>query len=232
MANNTNNFSVRSVLEKDKLTGTNFLDWHRNLRIVLRQEKRLHVIENPVPAAPGENATRAQQNAYQKQVDDANDVACLMLATMSAELQKQHEHMDAYEMIEHLQRMFEGQARQERFDTIKALYACKQGEREPVQPHVLKMIGYIEYLETLGFPIGAEAQIDLILQSMNSNYAHFVMNYNMNEIDKTPTELLAMLRTAETNMKKAEPAPMLMVDNKGKAKGKGKWICFCSQTKG
>ncbi|KAL8120318.1 hypothetical protein AgCh_017476 [Apium graveolens] len=45
----------------------------------------------------------------------------------------------------------------------------------------------------------------------------------MNEFDKTPTELLHMLRTYETNMKAAEPAPIMMVENKGKAKGKGKW---------
>ena len=125
MANNSNNFSVRSVLEKDKLTGTNFFDWYRNLRIVLRQERKLHVIEVPHPEPLAEGATRAQQNAYQKNIDDVTDVACLMLATMSPELQKQHVHMDAYSMIEHLQRMFEGQARQERFDTSKALYSCK-----------------------------------------------------------------------------------------------------------
>ena len=44
----------------------------------------------------------------------------------------------------------------------------------------------------------------------------------MNEIDKTPTELLTMLRTAETNMNKASPAPIIMV-KKGNAKRKGKW---------
>ena len=44
----------------------------------------------------------------------------------------------------------------------------------------------------------------------------------MNEIDKNPTKLLAILKTAETNVQKASPTPMLMV-NKGKAKGKGKW---------
>ncbi|KAL8147823.1 hypothetical protein AgCh_005223 [Apium graveolens] len=43
----------------------------------------------------------------------------------------------------------------------------------------------------------------------------------MNEIDKNPTELLAMLKTAETNVQKASPAPMLIV-NKGKSKGKRK----------
>ena len=44
----------------------------------------------------------------------------------------------------------------------------------------------------------------------------------MNEIDKTPTELLAMLKTDETNMNKIAPGPIMMV-NKGNTKGKGKW---------
>ena len=86
MTQNANNtFSVRSVLEKDKLTGTNFLDWSRNLRIVLRKKCKSHDIEIP-PVHPGDNATRAQLNAYQKHIDDATDVTCVMLATMSAEL--------------------------------------------------------------------------------------------------------------------------------------------------
>ena len=38
--NNTQSFSLRSVLEKDKLNGTNYADWIRNLRIVLRTEKK------------------------------------------------------------------------------------------------------------------------------------------------------------------------------------------------
>ena len=71
--------------------------------------------------------------------------------------------MNFYDMIEHLKRMFEGQARQERFGTFKSLNACKQGERDPVGPHVLRMIGYIEYLAKLGAPIAVEHQIDLIL---------------------------------------------------------------------
>ncbi|XP_074376943.1 uncharacterized protein LOC141718454 [Apium graveolens] len=141
---------------------------------------------------------------------------------MSPELQKQHEHMDSYIMIEHLKCMFEGRARQERFDISKALYVCKLGDRDPVGPHVLKMIGYMEYLGTMGSAIGPEAQIDLILQSLNKNYAQFVMNYNMNEIDKTLMELLAMLKTIDINIQKASPAPIMMV-NKGSAKGKGKW---------
>ena len=109
--NNTNSLSLRSVLEKDKLSGINFLDWHRNLRIVLKQERKLYVLDGPIPAAPALTAPRAEHNAYKKHQDDALDVSCVMLATMNAELQKQHELMDAYEMIEHLKKLFEGHAR-------------------------------------------------------------------------------------------------------------------------
>jgi len=123
MTNNSNNFSVRSVLEKDKLTGTNFLDWQRNLRIVLRQERKLYVIDIPRPGPLPVGASVDDRISYQKHIDDDNDVTCLMLETMNPELQKQHEQMVAYIMIEHLKRMFEGQGRQERFDTSKALFA-------------------------------------------------------------------------------------------------------------
>ena len=90
-------------------------------------------------------------------MDDATDVVYLMLVTMSAELQKQHEHMDAYVMFEHLGTMFQEQARhRSKCNTSKALFACKQGNT-PVGAHVLKMIGYIEYLDRLSFGLNREA---------------------------------------------------------------------------
>ena len=72
---NTNNkitvHSLRGILEKEKLTGANFPNWHRNLRIVLRQEHKLHVIDDPIPVEPAEGATLAQHTAYQKLCDEA-----------------------------------------------------------------------------------------------------------------------------------------------------------------
>ena len=82
----TNNLSLRSILEKDKLTGSNFLDWERNLQIVLRHERKWYVLEEPLGEAPPANVTAAIRNAYQKRSDDLLDVGCLMLATMSPEL--------------------------------------------------------------------------------------------------------------------------------------------------
>ncbi|KAG8498488.1 hypothetical protein CXB51_005003 [Gossypium anomalum] len=215
MAANTNTLLLRSVLAKDKLNGLNFLDWFRNLRIVLKQEQKLYVIEKPLPDEPPANASRADKDAYKKHLDEMVDVGCLMLATMNPELQKQHD------MIEHLKELYQGQARQERFDISKALFQCKLAEGSPVGPHVLKMIGYIESLSKLGFPLIQELATDVILQSLSDSYSQFILNFNMNEIDKTLPQLLSMLRTAESNMKKVGPKPILMVrNNKGKGKAK------------
>ena len=227
MANNNNNnstMSLRSVLEKDKLIRTNFLDWFRNFRIVLKQERKLYVLDEPLPEEPADNALRAEKNAYEKHHNDSIDVACLMLATMSSELQKDLENMEAYDMIFNLKEMFQQQARQERYETTKALHSCKMAEGASVSSHVLKMKGYIEHLDRLGFPLNQELATDLILNSLLDSYGQFVMNYNMNEMDKSISELQMMLKTAEQNIK-SKPGHVLIVQNgkgfKGKGKGKG-----------
>ena len=67
-ANNNSAFNLRSVLEKEKLNGTNFIDWYRNLRIVLGQEKKEYVLEQPYPDDPPDNATAADRRAYEKRL--------------------------------------------------------------------------------------------------------------------------------------------------------------------
>ncbi|KAK8701343.1 hypothetical protein V6N13_019731 [Hibiscus sabdariffa] len=219
MTNNT--ISLRSLLEKEKLNGINFLDWFRNLRIVLKQERKEYVIEEPVPDEPAANAPRADKDKFKKHMDDMVDVGCLMLATMDSELQKQHENMVAYEMIQNLKEIYEGQARQERYETSKALFQCKMTEGTPVGAHVIKMMGYVQTLEKLGFPLKNELATDLILQSLPGSFKPFVLNFNMNEINKTLPQLLGMLRTVESDMKKDGSKSILLVRE---AKGKGKKV--------
>lgn len=74
---------LRTILEKDKLNETNFLEWYRNMRIVLKYEGNLYVLDARVPHRPDENATRAVKTAYEKHFNDSIDVGCLMLNTMS-----------------------------------------------------------------------------------------------------------------------------------------------------
>ena len=67
--NNTQSFSLRSVLEKDKLNGTNYVDWIRNLRIVLRAEKKEDVLDTPLPEEPADDAPAEEKTAYRKACD-------------------------------------------------------------------------------------------------------------------------------------------------------------------
>nr|GFB17005.1 zinc finger, CCHC-type [Tanacetum cinerariifolium] len=48
----TNNLVFRVFFEKQKLTGPNFIDWYRKLRIVLSIEDKLNYLEQPIPLVP------------------------------------------------------------------------------------------------------------------------------------------------------------------------------------
>ena len=45
------------------------------------------------------------------------------------------------------------QARTERFNVWRSLMDCKLKEGDPLSPHVIKMIRYVQALDRLGFPL-------------------------------------------------------------------------------
>jgi hypothetical protein len=106
-ANNTSAFNLQSLFEKEKLNGANFMDWYRNLRIVLEQEKIEYVVSESYPEDLPVGLSAADHRAHEKRCNDALNVSYLMLTTMSPDLQKQYEHVDAYTMIQGLREMFE-----------------------------------------------------------------------------------------------------------------------------
>ncbi|XP_031392127.1 uncharacterized protein LOC116204198 [Punica granatum] len=85
------------------------------------------------------------------------------------------------------------------------------------------MIGHVETLGQLGFPLGQELATDLVLQWLPSSYTQFIMNYNMSEHNKPLGELLNMLRTAEQDISKGKLVLMVQgTKKKGKGKNKDK----------
>ena len=79
-------FALRMIIEKDKLNGTNFTNFYRNLRIVLKQEKKEHVLDNPIPKEPAADESSAIRAAYYRARDESTEISCLMLAHMEPEL--------------------------------------------------------------------------------------------------------------------------------------------------
>ena len=104
------NLNLRSILESNKLSGPNFPDWVRNLRIVLRSEKALFILDEVAPEVPPVDAPNEVLVNYNRYRDAEEVATCLMLASMSLDLQKQHEHMNAQEILVHLQELFGAQS--------------------------------------------------------------------------------------------------------------------------
>ncbi|KAK9669867.1 hypothetical protein RND81_13G160000 [Saponaria officinalis] len=138
-----------------------------------------------------------------------------MLPSMTPELQKQFEFTEAYAM-----------ARIEMFDIARAILDAKLERNKHVGPYVLRLIGLFERMGRLGVEYSREMATDIILHSLHNGFAQFILNYNMNGIEKYLTKLHGMLKTAEKNMKTNPMDDVLMV-SKGKgfkrsSKGKGK----------
>ena len=142
---------LRSILEKEKVNHTNFIDWYRNLRIVLKPKKKLYVLDFPNPDEPPQTP-RGPYQAWTKHIDDLIEVSSLMLASMITDLQKDFVNHPAYDMITTLKEMFQQQARTERYDTVRALYGYKMEECGNVSSHVLKMKSHLDHLERLDHP--------------------------------------------------------------------------------
>ena len=126
----------------------------------------------------------------------------------------------AHDMIVALRDMFQTQPRTERFNVSKAFAETKLAEGAPVGPHVIKMVGYTQRLEKLGFPLGQELATDFILASLPPSYGNFVSNYHMHGAEKGLNELCGMLKMAESDIKKSIGGVHVMaIQNKHKKKG-------------
>ncbi|GKF38898.1 hypothetical protein Tco_0118959, partial [Tanacetum coccineum] len=68
-----------SMFEREKISGNNFNDWFRQLKLVLRVEKKMFVIEQPLPAAPAADSDAQVLSQCNAIYYAYNEVACLIL---------------------------------------------------------------------------------------------------------------------------------------------------------
>ncbi|XP_030470117.1 uncharacterized protein LOC115688440 [Syzygium oleosum] len=137
---------LASILDKNCLTGSNFTDWVRNLRIVLNSEKIGYVLDQKMPDSFPEGGTQDERVTYDKWCDDDLKVRSYMLALMNNELQKKYETME-----------------DARYEISKALYRMRMAEGSSVNDHALKMIWHIEELARFNLIMDNELAVDLIL---------------------------------------------------------------------
>ena len=158
------------ILNNNKLIEPIFLDWFKNLKIVLRARKIAYVLNRPLPQSPSTDTSDTDQSAYQKHITSSEIASWFMLSSMTTELQIQHETIEAYDIIIHLRELFDKPVRSERFEISKLIFSTKMQLRISLVQHALKMNTYIEILGQLGFVMGHELRIDLILSNLTDNF--------------------------------------------------------------
>ncbi|KAL0413378.1 UNVERIFIED_CONTAM: hypothetical protein Sradi_1539500 [Sesamum radiatum] len=94
-------------------------------------------------------------------------------------------------------------------------------EGSSVQSHVVKMLSLVKKFEDLKAGLNNDTYIDVILQSLPPSYDPFIVNYNMNGLEKSIHELINMLVQYEATTHKFEPAVLVGETSTSKAKGNG-----------
>ena len=71
-----------------------------------------------------------------------------------------------------------------------------------VRDHFLLMMSHISQVEVMGATLEEEMKIDIILKSLPDSFNQFKINYNMNKLKLTPTELMHELESAKESLVK------------------------------
>ncbi|KAL2226367.1 UNVERIFIED_CONTAM: hypothetical protein Sindi_1995400 [Sesamum indicum] len=108
-----------------------------------------------------------------------------------------------------------------RYTMTKAFFGAKMIERSFVQEHGVKMFSLVEKLKDLKADFEKETYIDVILQSFPPSFDSYIVNYNMNGLDKGLHELINMFVQYEAMFEKSAPSVMLGEASTLEAKGKG-----------
>ncbi|KAK1607767.1 hypothetical protein QYE76_031440 [Lolium multiflorum] len=145
---------------------------------------------------------------------------CAILCSLEAELQKRFEHHDPCDMMRELKLIFETHAAVESYEASKQFFNCMMEEGSSVSEHMFAMSGHAKKLSDLGIVIPNQLGIHRVLQSLPPSYKNFLMNYNMQNMNKELPELFSMLKSAEVEIKKENQ--VLMVNKTTSFKKQGK----------
>ena len=207
------------ILRENKLTGPNYVDWKRNLNIVLTFGGYKYVLIDPCPVIGAESTD--EEREAQREWKKADEIAkCYMLASMSNVLQSKHENMDsAYDIDLSLKEMFGDKSRPARQAALRAIMNARMAEGASVREHMLKMIAAFEEAEVLGAIIDGESQIDMVLETLPDSFSQFKLNYNMGKLNMSLTELMKELQNAEKIIK---PSSMALISHVSTSGTKGR----------
>ena len=148
------------ILDTNRLTEIENIDWLTNLRIIFYFKKLSNILYQIILMLTT-YPTHSQQAILDEWIDNDNKDRCYMLKSMLNELQRMYKHIfTTNNTLIHLQVLWDDQSR-----TVHLMH-----DRQSVYDRYLIMIKNIKELERLDMIMHKELLMDLILWSLISLY--------------------------------------------------------------
>ena len=96
-SNPNGSFTLMNLFGKVTFDGSNFNEWIRNIRMITRYEDKEYVLDKELKEIDETTATPQEIADFRAHERDATKVACIMLATMTVELQKSYDNFYPFE---------------------------------------------------------------------------------------------------------------------------------------
>ncbi|KAL0349800.1 UNVERIFIED_CONTAM: hypothetical protein Sradi_4129200 [Sesamum radiatum] len=191
------------------------------MRIVLDFKNQGYVLDKPLPTVLPKGSSNEERITFEKWLEDNHKVRNIILASMTKDIQKQYDSLyDVPLIMLHMKDVYAVPNRHTRYAATKVFFGTKMAERSFVQGHGVKMLPLVGKLEDLKAGLDNDTYIDVILQSLPPFYDLFIINYNMDGLEKSIHELINMLVQYEATTYKSVPAVLVGEASTSKAKGK------------
>ncbi|KAL0463015.1 UNVERIFIED_CONTAM: hypothetical protein Slati_0189100 [Sesamum latifolium] len=215
---------LNSILETNKFNETNYSNWLRNLRIVLDFENQTYVLDKSLPWTLPEGSLPGKRLTFEKFTqwhEDNRKVCSIILGLMSNEIQKEYErHEDVWSIMHRMKELYTVPDRHIRYVMTKAFFDPRMIEGSSVREHGVMMLSLVEKLKDLQADFEkVETYVDVILQSLPP-FDQFIINYNMNGLEKSLHKLINMLVQYEATIEKSAPSVLVGEASTSKVNGK------------
>ncbi|KAL0328098.1 UNVERIFIED_CONTAM: Retrovirus-related Pol polyprotein from transposon TNT 1-94 [Sesamum calycinum] len=157
------------ILDNNKFNGTNYTDWLHNLRIVLDYENQGYIMDKLLPQTLPDGSSSEERETFERWLDDVASI------------------------LQRLKGVYAIPDRHTRYVATKEFFRAKMTEGSSVQEHGVKMLSLVENLEDLKAGLENDTYINVILQSLPPSYDPFIVNFNMNGLEKSINEFINML---------------------------------------
>ncbi|KAL0386219.1 UNVERIFIED_CONTAM: Retrovirus-related Pol polyprotein from transposon RE2 [Sesamum radiatum] len=178
------------------------------------------------PTALPEGSSLEERLTFEKWHEDNRKVRSIILISMTNEIQKQYDRLeDVPSIMLCMKDVYAVPDRHIRYAATKTFFGIKMTEGSSMHNHGVKMLSLLEKLEYLKAGLNNDTYIDVILQSLPPSCDPFIVNYNMNGLEKSIHESINMLVQYEATTHKSEPTVLVgeVSTSKGKGKGVRRW---------